>query len=66
MHHLVNPVQKRLATLEADSAPVANPEPRLDSLASSSYFRLIVASIIFNALEFYGNAAVAIGLIGKD
>lgn len=39
MHSLFNPVQKRLATLEADSAPVANPEPRLSS-------RLVVVVII--------------------
>lgn len=39
MHSLFNPVQKRLATLEADSAPVANPEPRLPS-------RLVVVVII--------------------
>lgn len=39
MHSLFNPVQKRLATLEADSAPVANPEPRLSS-------RLVVVIII--------------------
>lgn len=39
MHSLFNPVQKRLATLEADSAPVANPEPRLFS-------RLVVVIII--------------------
>lgn len=39
MHSLFNPVQKRLATLEADSAPVANPEPRLFS-------RLVIVIII--------------------
>lgn len=35
---IVNPVQKRLATLEADSAPVAMPEPREFSRSSSSSF----------------------------
>lgn len=56
MHSLFNPVQKRLATLEADSALVANPEPRL----FSRLVVVIIIMIIANGCHAFTRAWAAI------